>query len=60
MLARNPAPEHREGELRGLAILIEFENLDKARAFYDSEGYTAARLVREKAAETDLMLIEGL
>ena len=60
VLARNPAPDHREGDLRGLTILIEFESMDAARGFYESEAYTAAREVRELAAETDLMLVEGI
>ncbi|MGI9401050.1 MAG: DUF1330 domain-containing protein [Rhizobiaceae bacterium] len=60
VLVLNPAPDHREGDLRGLTIVIEFENMEAARGFYESEAYTAARLVRETAAETDLMLVEGL
>ena len=60
LLVRNPAPEHREGELRGVTIVIEFESLVQARAFYESDAYTAARRVRETAAETDLMLVEGI
>ncbi len=60
VLARNPAPDHREGSLRGTTILIEFEDMDAARRFYESDAYTAARAVRETAAETDLMLVEGL
>ena len=57
---RNPAPDHREGDLRGLTIVIEFESMEAAKGFYESEAYTAARAVRETAAETDLMLVEGL
>lgn len=60
VLVRNPAPDHREGELRGLAIVIEFDSMEAARGFYESEAYTAARLVRETAAETDLMLVDGV
>ena len=60
VLARNPSPDHREGDLRGLTIIIEFDDMDSARAFYESDAYTAARAVRETAAETDLMLVEGL
>lgn len=56
----NPSPEHREGDLRGLTIVIEFESLESARAFYESDAYTAARAVRETAAHTDLMLVEGV
>jgi uncharacterized protein (DUF1330 family) len=60
VLARNPTPEHREGDLRGTTILIEFEDLNAARRFYESDAYTSARAVREMAAETDLMLVEGI
>lgn len=60
VLVRNPAPDHREGGLRGLTIVIEFDSLDAARAFYESDAYTAARAVREEAAHTDLMLVEGV
>ena len=59
VLVRNPSPEHREGDLRGVTIVIEFESLAAAQAFYESEAYTAARAVREEAADTDLMLVEG-
>ena len=57
---RNPSPDHREGELRGTTILIEFQDMEAARNFYESDAYTAARAVRETAAETDLLLVEGV
>jgi len=60
VLARNPSPDYREGDLRGTTVLIEFEDMNAARGFYESEAYTAARAVRETAAETDLMLVEGV
>ena len=60
VLVRNPAPDHREGGAEGLAIVIEFESIDAARAFYDSDAYTEARSVREKISDTDLILVEGL
>jgi uncharacterized protein (DUF1330 family) len=60
VLARDPNPERREGQLLGITILIEFENLTAARRFYESEPYSAARKVRELAAVTDLMLVEGV
>ena len=34
--------------------------MDKARKFYESEGYTAAKAVREKACDTDLLIAEGV
>ena len=60
VLVRNPSPDHREGGAEGLAIVIEFEDIAAARAFYESDAYTEARKVREKIAETDLILVEGL
>ncbi len=60
VLVRNPSPDHREGAAQGLAIVIEFESLMAAQAFYESEAYSQARTVREKISETDLVLVEGL
>jgi uncharacterized protein (DUF1330 family) len=60
VLARDPNPEVREGQKHGISILIEFESIDAARRFYDSAPYTAARKVRELAADTDLLLAEGV
>ncbi len=36
-----------------------FECIENARKVYESEIYTAARAVRELAADTDLILLEG-
>ena len=60
VLARDPNPEAREGDTLGLCIVIEFESVERARAFYESEQYTAARVVREAASNTHLVLVEGV
>ena len=60
VLVRNPNPKVKEGTRSGLAIIIEFESIEKAIQFYESDRYTAARAVRELAAETDLILVEGI
>ena len=60
VLVRNPDPEVREGSDSGIAIVIEFESIENARKFYDSDKYTKARAVRESAADTDLILVEGM
>ena len=60
VLVRNPNPEIREGDESGIAIIIEFENIEGARKFYESDKYTEARAVRELAAESDLILVEGI
>jgi len=59
VLVRNPNADHHEGKLRGTVVLIEFDDMEAARRFYESDAYMAARRVRESAAETDLLLVEG-
>ena len=59
VLVREPDPDVREGKHLGIALIIEFESIDIARKFYESEKYQAAKAVRELAADTDLILVEG-
>ena len=37
-----------------------FESIENACKLYESGNYAAARAVRELAADTDLILLEGL
>ena len=60
VLVRNPSPDVREGSDSGLAIVIEFENIEGARKFYESDKYIEARAVRELASDTELILVEGM
>jgi len=60
LLARNPEVEIMEGDQQGLVVLLEFDSMEKAQQFYFSDGYTAAKLVREQASEADLVLVEGV
>ena len=60
VLVTNPGPDIREGADSDIAVVIEFERLDVARRFYESDDCTAARAIREQAAETDLILAEEL
>ena len=59
VLVREPNPDVREGKNLGIALIIEFESIETARKFYESEKYQAAKAVRELAADTDLILVEG-
>lgn len=59
ILVRNPKPEVKEGSEPGVAVVIEFESLEKARKFYESKQYTEAKAVRQSAANTNLILVEG-
>jgi len=60
VLVRNPNPDIREGNVTGMVVLLEFDDIKAARSFYESDSYRAARAVREVSAETDLLLVEGL
>ena len=60
VLVRNPTPEVREGRESGVAVVIEFDSIESARNFYESEKYTEAKAVRELASESDLILVEGV
>ena len=59
VLVRNPEIEQREGEARGISVVVEFDDIATARAFYASPEYTAARELRETCSETNLLIVEG-
>ena len=44
----------------GRMVLLKFPSVEKARAFYDSPEYAAARKAREGAAVMRMVLIEGV
>ena len=60
ILVRTPEVDRREGDVTGLVVMLEFPNIEMARTFYESEPYTAAKLVREGGSSADLCLVEGL
>ena len=57
-MAKGPHADHREGDLRGSVMLIEFDDMEAAKTFYESDEYTAAKTIRQMAAKTDLLMIE--
>lgn len=59
VLVRDPNPEQREGNLQGMPVVVEFDDVETARRFYESQGYTDAKAIREAAADTDLRIVEG-
>lgn len=59
VLVRDLKPELREGDLQGISVVVEFDDVETARRFYDSQGYTDAKAIREAAADTDLRIVEG-
>jgi uncharacterized protein (DUF1330 family) len=44
----------------GRTVLLKFPSVEKAKAFYDSPEYEAAKKAREGAAVMRMVLIEGV
>jgi uncharacterized protein (DUF1330 family) len=60
-LVRGGAAEYKEGDWRPKRIvLVEFENMDKARAFYDSSEYMQAKEVRQRTSAGSVLFVEGV
>lgn len=60
VLVTDLRPTIKEGPDSGISVVIEFEDMTTAENFYNSEDYAAAKAIRLLAAETDLLLAEGL
>lgn len=59
-LARGGRYEVLEGSFPGSRmVVVEFESFEKAKAFYDSPEYRAAREQRHGAAAFNLLILEG-
>ena len=60
MLARGGAYEQTEGHERARNVVIEFPSLKAAQDCYHSPEYQAARAIRLKYAEAEMVLVEGI
>jgi uncharacterized protein (DUF1330 family) len=60
-LVRGGAAEVREGSWSPhRVVVIEFPDGDAARAWYESDEYRALLEIRQRAAETELVFVEGV
>lgn len=41
-------------------VVLEFASMDKARAWYDSPEYRAAKAIRQKASVGKFIMVEGV
>jgi len=49
-----------EGEWHGTrTVLVEFASVEDARAWYESDGYQAARPLRQAAADCNVAILSG-
>ena len=49
-----------EGQMYARTVVLKFESVAQARAFYDSETYRKARELRKDAAIANIAIIEGI
>jgi uncharacterized protein (DUF1330 family) len=59
-LVRGGAYEAMEGQARARNVVLEFDSVEAARAFYLSEEYQSARKMREYAATVEYVIVEGV
>lgn len=59
-LARGGPYHDLEGEARERNVVIEFESVEAALACYGSPEYQEAVLIRQEAADGELVLVEGV
>jgi uncharacterized protein (DUF1330 family) len=60
-LVRGGAVERLEGDREPQRlVLLEFDDEGAARRWYDSPEYAEARAVRQRAAESSLVLVSGV
>lgn len=60
VLAVDGTPHLLEGEWHGdRTVVLEFESVEAAQTWYDSEQYQAAKPLRQAAAETNAVILTG-
>ena len=60
ILAVDTRPELLEGQWHGhQTVVLEFDSVDDARAWYDSDAYRMARELRQAAADTNAVIVAG-
>ena len=60
-LVRGGRAERLEGNVEPKRVVIlAFDSVDRARAWWASEEYAGPKAVRQSAAKTDMILVEGV
>ncbi|MBS3649687.1 DUF1330 domain-containing protein [Pseudaminobacter sp. 19-2017] len=60
MLARGGRHELAEGQGRARNVVIEFESLQAAHDCYHSPEYQTAKAIRQRFADGEIVLVEGV
>jgi uncharacterized protein (DUF1330 family) len=59
-LVRGGAHETLEGAWRpGRLVVLAFDSVERARAWYESETYAEARALRQRASTGSVLIVEG-
>ena len=58
-LVRGGTQELHEGSWNSRTVVIEFPSYEDALACYHSDGYKAAKALRDDVAEGNLIIVEG-
>ena len=58
-IVRGGSYELMEGEARDRNVVVEFADRATAKACYDSPEYSVAKVIRQKYAAADFIIIEG-
>ncbi|HXW42452.1 MAG TPA: DUF1330 domain-containing protein [Xanthobacteraceae bacterium] len=59
-LVRGGPFETKEGSARDRNVVVEFKDRATATACYDSPDYRSARALRQRYADTDFIIIDGV
>ena len=60
ILAVDRSPEVLEGDWHGhQTVVLEFDSVDAARAWYESEAYQKAAKLRQAAADCNAVILSG-
>lgn len=60
-VVRGGTTETLEGDWQpGRIVVVEFPSLEKAKAWWSSEGYAPAKAIRQAASNTKMILVEGV
>jgi uncharacterized protein (DUF1330 family) len=61
LLVADSKPQVLEGEWHGnQTVVLEFESVEAARAWYDSDSYGAAMPLRHAAADSNFVIVSGV
>jgi uncharacterized protein (DUF1330 family) len=60
-IVRGGTTETLEGEWSpGRVVILEFPSVQQAKAWWSSAGYAPAKVIRQSAADTKMIMVEGV